>query len=89
MRPADLWRFFFGPGERWEYRLVAARIAVVVAAILVVYALLHSSWKQYAALLVWPLFALFVASVIYQWVRRWRHLRQKQESGPSTSNHDA
>jgi predicted PurR-regulated permease PerM len=84
-----MWRFFFGRGERWEHRLVAVRIAVVVAVILLVVALLQSPLKHYTAVVVWPLFAAFVVSVIYQWVRRWRELKGKQKSSSSPSSHDA
>ena len=84
-----MWRFFLGRSERWEHRHVAVRIAVVVAAILLVLALLQSPWKHYAALVVWPLFAIFVVSIIYQWVRRWRELKRKQKSPSPLANHDA
>ena len=71
-------QFFFGQGERWEYRLLAVRNAVVVVAILLVLAFLLSPWKHYAAFVFWPLYVAFVVSVIYQWARRWHELGRKQ-----------
>ena len=75
MRLSDLARFFFGPGRSWEHRLILARIALTIVAIASLLACLESSWSRYAAPFAWLFFLVFLASVVYQFRRRWKELK--------------
>ena len=66
----------FGAGERWEYRLVAARIIVIAAVVAGMYLLITSDFKQYAAIAFWLFVVAVIGSVIYQFRRRWKELRR-------------
>lgn len=66
--------FVFGPSRRWEYLLVMVRLAVMALAIAGIGLLLSSPWKRYAGVVFLSLLIAVLASVVYQYRRRWREL---------------
>jgi hypothetical protein len=71
--------FFFKGTRRWEFKLVAARIVIIAIATGCLYLLLNSGFKQYAYPLAWLLFVVVIASIGYQFVRRWRDFKANRD----------
>jgi hypothetical protein len=79
MQIREVLSFFFKRTKRWEVKLVAARIVFIAAATAGVYLLLSSDYKRYAYVLGWLLVTAVVASIGYQFVRRWKEFKADRE----------
>jgi hypothetical protein len=79
MRVRDVAVLVFGKTRRWEVKLVAARIIIIAAVTAGLYMLLNSGFKRYAYPLGWLLVAVVVASIGYQFVRRWREFKANRD----------
>jgi Flp pilus assembly protein TadB len=73
-------RSVFGMAPRWEVRLIFWRLVTVACALGAVFAVITSPWKALAGPLVSILFIVVVASIVYQWVRRYREERDKHRN---------
>ena len=79
--------FIFGPAKVWERKLVVARIVLIAVMTLVLYALMHSSWKSLVAPLFWVLLVAVVASIAYQYIRRSREQKLASEAEAKPRRH--
>jgi hypothetical protein len=78
---ARLGRFFSAPCKRWESTLIRVRIVLVVALVIGTFPLLNSSLAQHAGMVFWGCFFLLLASIVYQFGRRWNETKNPEDPG--------